>query len=211
MVATLSIYDPYVRCYTTLRLEYIGTLHPYLLIERSRNRPSANSSHRQRMCSTWKTLPSKILSRHFPRPCTRSSNNKNDQFRLNFCRAFKRIYTVHFAILSTILAYHNYHTRPDSLVVAAMSTNSLCFKEALDARAKGMIELEEFLHHIVNHYRGEKHEADAEGQRPWLYAGFTDEVRTCVLSENYQPLDDDSKCFSAVQKPTLSCSTNMFS
>jgi hypothetical protein len=76
-----------------------------------------------------------------------------------------------------------------------MSINSLCFKEALDAREKGEIELEEFLRHIVDHCRGVKHAADAEGQRPWLYAGFTDEVRTCVLSENYQPLDDDSKCF----------------
>jgi hypothetical protein len=73
-----------------------------------------------------------------------------------------------------------------------MSVNSLCFKEARDARISGEIELEEFLRHIVAHYGGLKHQADVEGQRPHIPAGFEKEVRNLVLSENFQPLDDHS-------------------
>jgi hypothetical protein len=75
-----------------------------------------------------------------------------------------------------------------------MSANSLCFKEARDAREKGVIELEEYLRHIVAHYRGLRHETDAEGQRPWFPTSFEDEVRKAVLSENCQPLDEDGEC-----------------
>ncbi|KAH8728382.1 hypothetical protein GQ44DRAFT_575050, partial [Phaeosphaeriaceae sp. PMI808] len=74
----------------------------------------------------------------------------------------------------------------------AMSANSLCFKEAHDARKSGEIELEEFLRHIVAHYGGLRHQADAEGQRPYLPALFEEEVRNVVLSENIQPLDDNN-------------------
>ncbi|KAH7339220.1 hypothetical protein BKA66DRAFT_507006, partial [Pyrenochaeta sp. MPI-SDFR-AT-0127] len=71
-----------------------------------------------------------------------------------------------------------------------MSANSLCFDEALKARISGEIELEESLRHIVAHYGGLRHHADAEGQRLYIPAGFETEVRDVVLSENFQPLDD---------------------
>ncbi|KAF2031433.1 hypothetical protein EK21DRAFT_34909, partial [Setomelanomma holmii] len=74
----------------------------------------------------------------------------------------------------------------------AMSANSLCFKEARDARISGEIKLEEFLRHIVAHYGGLRHQADAEGQRPYIPAGFETEVRDKVLSEKTQSLDDDN-------------------
>lgn len=80
-----------------------------------------------------------------------------------------------------------------------MSANSLCFKEARDARISGSIELEEFLSHIMAHYGGLRHQADAEGQRPYIPAGFENEVRNLVLSENIQPLDDDSKYILAAK------------
>jgi hypothetical protein len=74
-----------------------------------------------------------------------------------------------------------------------MLKDSLCFKEAHDARVSGKIELEEFLRHIVAHYGGLRHQTDAEGQRPYIPSVFEDTVRDLVLSENFQPLDDDSK------------------
>jgi hypothetical protein len=89
-----------------------------------------------------------------------------------------------------------------------MSAKSLCFKEARDAHISGGIELEEYLHHIVSHYTGLRHSEDAEGQRPWFYAGFEDEVRKLVLSENYQPLDEDGKRSLAAKRSILSCTTN---
>jgi hypothetical protein len=49
-----------------------------------------------------------------------------------------------------------------------MSANSLCFKEAYDARTNGEIEQEEFMRHNVNHYSGLRHEEDAEGKRPYF-------------------------------------------
>ncbi|KAF1839131.1 hypothetical protein BDW02DRAFT_564114 [Decorospora gaudefroyi] len=73
-----------------------------------------------------------------------------------------------------------------------MSANSLCFEEARNARISGGIQLEECLRHIVAHYGGLRHEADAEGQRPYIPSGFEDEVRNLLLSEDIQPLDDDS-------------------
>jgi hypothetical protein len=45
----------------------------------------------------------------------------------------------------------------------------------------------------VAHYGGLRHEADAEGQRPYIPAHFEDEVRSLVLGENFQPLDDYGK------------------
>jgi hypothetical protein len=57
----------------------------------------------------------------------------------------------------------------------------------------GVIELEEFLRHIVAHYGGLRHEADAEGQRPYIPSLFENEVRSLVLAENFQPLDKDGK------------------
>ena len=95
--------------------------------------------------------------------------------------------------------------------MAAMSANSLCFKEARDAREKGGIELDEFVWQIVAHYGGLRHETDAEGQRPWFPSGFEDEVRKLVLSENYQALDDDSECIFATSLSCLGCITNTFS
>jgi hypothetical protein len=74
-----------------------------------------------------------------------------------------------------------------------MSAKSLCFKEARDAHISGGIELEEYLHRIVSHYASLRHSEDAERQRAWFCAGFEDEVRKLVLSENYQPLGEDGK------------------
>jgi hypothetical protein len=86
-----------------------------------------------------------------------------------------------------------------------MSANSLCFKEAHDAREKGWIEQEEYLRHVVNHYGGLRHDTDAEGQRPYIGApNFAEDVRELVLNESFQPLDDNSKCFLAVTSCTVS-------
>jgi hypothetical protein len=74
-----------------------------------------------------------------------------------------------------------------------MPANSLCFEEARIARMGGVIELEEFLRHIVAHYGGLRHVADAEGQRPYIPSLFENEVRSLVLAENFQPLDKDGK------------------
>lgn len=74
-----------------------------------------------------------------------------------------------------------------------MSTSSLCFREAYDARVSGKVKLEEFLNHIVAHYKGLRHQEDAEDKRPYLPVGFEDEVRKLVLGGDFQPLDDESK------------------
>jgi hypothetical protein len=74
-----------------------------------------------------------------------------------------------------------------------MSTNSLCFKEAHDARISGEIGLEEFLRHIAAHYGGVRHQADAEGQRPYIPSLFERDVSRIALNENMQLLDDDSE------------------
>ncbi|KAF1842948.1 uncharacterized protein K460DRAFT_396379 [Cucurbitaria berberidis CBS 394.84] len=144
------------------------------------------------MYSTWKMLSSKIHSRISPRLFTHNLNNEKGWFKLNLYRAFNRNLTVHIAILSTIFAYHSYHTRTQFLVVVAMSEDSLCFREAYDARLSGRIELEESLIHTVAHYGGLRHQTDAEGQRPYIPAGFENEVRKLVLSQNFQPLDEDN-------------------
>ena len=78
-----------------------------------------------------------------------------------------------------------------------MPTSSLCFKEAQNAYNCGQIELEEYITHIVAHYRGMRHEEDAESRRPHLPRGFEVEVRKVVLDEDFQPLDDESKSLSA--------------
>jgi hypothetical protein len=86
-----------------------------------------------------------------------------------------------------------------------MSASSFCFKEAYDARISGDIGLEELLRHIVAHYGGLRHPADAVGQRPYIPAGFEKQVRELVLSEDLKPLDDDSKYVLAAKQPPLSC------
>jgi hypothetical protein len=75
----------------------------------------------------------------------------------------------------------------------ALLEKPICFREAYDLRRKEEIDLEGYLTHIVAHYKGVKHAADAEGKRPWLPSGFEDEVREFVLGEEYQPLDDAGK------------------
>jgi hypothetical protein len=75
----------------------------------------------------------------------------------------------------------------------ASSTRSLCFREVYDLRRKGDIGLEEYLTHIVAHYKGVKHEADNEGKKSWLPSGFEDEVREFVLAENNRLLNDAGK------------------
>jgi hypothetical protein len=80
-----------------------------------------------------------------------------------------------------------------------MPANSLCFKEAREARANGDINLDQYVRHIVVHYGGLRHEADAEGKRPWFPAGFEDEVRKIVLSEHFRPLEEDGECISAAR------------
>lgn len=85
-----------------------------------------------------------------------------------------------------------------------MSTNSLCFKEAFEAWESGDIDLEEYLRHIVAHYSGLRHAGDIEGQRPYIYGGFgfLNDVRNLVLSDKFQPLDDDSKyIFATISSP----------
>jgi hypothetical protein len=78
-----------------------------------------------------------------------------------------------------------------------MPANSLCFKEARDARANGEINLDQYLRHIMAHYRGLRHMTDAEGQRPWFPAGFEDEVREIVLNEDFRPLEEDGESLFA--------------
>ncbi|KAH7070747.1 hypothetical protein BKA63DRAFT_420706, partial [Paraphoma chrysanthemicola] len=78
---------------------------------------------------------------------------------------------------------------------SSMSADSLCFKDAYEARINGKAKLEELLRHIVAHYGGLRHETDAEGQRPYFRRGFETEVRDLVLSNNVQPLDDDDIAF----------------
>jgi hypothetical protein len=80
-----------------------------------------------------------------------------------------------------------------------MSANSLCFEEARAARKTGEIDLKAFLRHIVAHYGGLRHAADAEGQRPYLSAHFEDEVRSLVLGKTFQPLDDNGKYSSSAK------------
>lgn len=75
-----------------------------------------------------------------------------------------------------------------------MPKSSICFREAYDLRKEGRIQLEEYLKRIVAHYEGHRHETDAEGNRPFLYAGFEDEVRQIVLGTDFQPLDEDGEC-----------------
>lgn len=77
--------------------------------------------------------------------------------------------------------------------VVVMSTTSLCFKEAQDARKSGEIGLEEFLKNVVAHYGGLRHQADTEGQRAYILKGFEYEVREVVLSEDFRPLDEDGE------------------
>ncbi|EAT90566.1 hypothetical protein SNOG_02354 [Parastagonospora nodorum SN15] len=72
----------------------------------------------------------------------------------------------------------------------AMPKSSICFREAYDLRTEGRIQLEEYLKHIVAHYEGMRHETDAEGNRPFLYAGFEDEVRKIVLGKDFEPLNE---------------------
>jgi hypothetical protein len=80
-----------------------------------------------------------------------------------------------------------------------MLVNSLCFKEASEAQKSGEIQLEEYLRHIVAHYGGLRHQEDAEGQRSYIPSFFETEVMDVVLSENIQPLDDDSKYILAAE------------
>ena len=76
----------------------------------------------------------------------------------------------------------------------AMPKSSICFREAYDLRTEGRIQLEEYLKHIVAHYEGMRHETDAEGNRPFLYAGFEDEVRKIVLGKDFEPLNEGGEC-----------------
>ncbi|KAH7389372.1 hypothetical protein DE146DRAFT_663889 [Phaeosphaeria sp. MPI-PUGE-AT-0046c] len=71
------------------------------------------------------------------------------------------------------------------------TAQTLCFREAYEARISGNINLDEFLVHIVAHYAGLRHQTDAEGQRPWIPLSFEDEVRELVLSGNIQPLNQE--------------------
>lgn len=72
---------------------------------------------------------------------------------------------------------------------------SLCFEELYDAKRDGKIELAEYLEGIVAHYRGVRHDADAdaEEQRPWIPRGFESEVRDTVLDKGFKPLGDEGK------------------
>lgn len=91
-----------------------------------------------------------------------------------------------------------------------MSTDLPCFKEARNAWKAGAIELDEFLRHIVAHYGGLRHEADVEGQRPYLSASFEDEVRKLVLNEKFLPLNDDGKIPPPASKLTLDAMLTMW-
>lgn len=75
----------------------------------------------------------------------------------------------------------------------AAPKKSICFREAYILRREGQIHLEEYLKHIVAHYVGVRHETDAEGSRPWLYAGFEREVREITLESNSQTLNDNGE------------------
>ena len=77
--------------------------------------------------------------------------------------------------------------------MALMSTSSLCFKEAYDARISGRLNLEDFLNYILAHYKGLRHQEDTEGKRPYISVSFEYEVRNLVLREDFEPLDDESK------------------
>lgn len=75
-----------------------------------------------------------------------------------------------------------------------MVANSLCFKEAREARLSDRIKQDEHVAHVVAHYGGVRHEADAEGKRPYMGMCFEDAVRDLVLGENFQSLGEDGKC-----------------
>ncbi|KAH7082452.1 hypothetical protein FB567DRAFT_402399, partial [Paraphoma chrysanthemicola] len=77
----------------------------------------------------------------------------------------------------------------------SMSANSLCFKDAYEARINGKAKLEDLLRHVVAHYGGLRHETDAEDHRPYFPRSFETEVSDVVLSNNLQLLGDDDTAF----------------
>jgi hypothetical protein len=92
------------------------------------------------------------------------------------------------------------------MVHVAMLADSMCFKEAHDARSNGEIDLEEFLRHVVAHYGGLRHHADGEGESYYIPgpSGFEDEVREIVLRDSFQALDENGKFVPGVKSCLLS-------
>lgn len=81
-----------------------------------------------------------------------------------------------------------------------MSANSLCFKEAFDARERGEINHDEYLMHLVAHFGELRHPADAEGKRPYVPSYFNRTVRDLALSEKLEPLDGTSNYANAIKE-----------
>lgn len=105
--------------------------------------------------------------------------------RLYLCQALPTSFTfANFCPQLTGLFAPTYQTCTE------MATQSLCFRDAANAKRDGRISLENYLQHILSHYNGVRHESDVPGQDVWLGSDhFAISVRNSVIRDGFVPLE----------------------